>query len=139
MAEAAQRRELHDAGYRDGAGGAEGHALGLQEGFDVGFARGMADGGALGRVLGALSGVHALEERVPRGLLAPPLQEEDRERLRGSLGWLTALAPTMRPAADPALARERAEAERVLEAAGVLAGAGGGGDVVGRVLGSGAI
>ncbi len=51
---AAQRRALQDAGYRDGAGGPAGHALGLQEGFDAGLAQGLADGRAWGQVLGAL-------------------------------------------------------------------------------------
>lgn len=116
---AAQRRILQDAGYRDGAGGEEGHALGLQEGFDEGFAQGMADGRALGQVLGACSGVHALEERVPRGLPVPPLADEDKGRLEASIDRLTALAPTMPAATDPALASEQAEAVRLVAAAGV--------------------
>lgn len=123
VAEAAQRRELHDAGYRDGAGGPEGHARGLQEGFDVGFAEGLADGRALGRVLGALSGVDALAGRVPRGLPGPPLPDADRQRLQAALGRLAALAPTMCAAADPTVARELAEAVGLLEAAGVCDGA----------------
>lgn len=136
-AEEAQRRELHDAGYRDGAGGPEGHALGLQEGFDEAFARGLANGRALGRVLGALSGVQALEERVPRGLPGPPLVEGDKGRLEASLGRLTAVAPTMPAAADPVVVNERAEAAWLLEGAGVCGGGDDepGGVVVERVLG----
>jgi hypothetical protein len=162
VAEAAQRRTLHDAGYRDGAGGPEGHALGLQEGFDAGFVQGLAHGRAFGQVLGALryihlycmvdatgsglgrlnynphssesnhieptppstshelSGIQALEERVPRGLPVPALAAEDKQRLEASLQQLTALAPTMPAAADPAVAPDiRNEAVHLLEAAGV--------------------
>ncbi len=60
---------------------------------------------------------------MPRGLPVPPLSEGDRQRLGASLERLTALAPTMPAAADPALAGElRAEAAHLLAAAGVCGG-----------------
>lgn len=83
------------------------------------------------------SGVHALEERIPRGLPGPPLSAEERGRLEAGTERLAALAPTMPAAADPAVASERAEAARVVAAAGIGTQAG---DMsfVERILGPGA-
>lgn len=65
------------------------------------------------------SGIRTLEQRVPRGLPAPPLPDEDKRQLEASIERLTALAPTMPEAANSAVAGELAVAARLAATVGV--------------------